>query len=425
MNYHNRSMRRRRNSDKWEVVFSHTDPLSGETVTSYHTVTSKTKNGTIQARDELRFKLENEGLGAGSSITVREYMKEYLEFRENEGRIEPSTLRGYNLDVNTINKYLGNIKLCDLTVNDLTKWMEKMTKEGYSPRSCAKPLGILSQGLKRAMGLDLISKNPCEFVKPPRKQHTEINALSKDDRLRMLTLARGKQFTNLGIAIELGLVTGMRLGEVAGLRWSDIDERGILHVRRSIGSGNGGCYVKVPKTKSSLREIPLRKETFEYLMAYKDMLIKKAASLKVPFDDPYVCAARGLGNRYVNPSTLSKEFTVFAKMNGFNCKFLDLRHTFATFMIASGVDVSTVASYMGHSSVTMTLNVYATVDPVAKRAAVGKIEDAFNEDAPDHICEAGSYPAAADDTFKRLLSSLSSNELRALLHAATEREKGA
>lgn len=67
-------------------------------------------------------------------------------------------------------------------------------------------------------------------------------------------------------------------------------------------------------------------------------------------------------------------------MNGFDCTFHDLRHTFATFMIGAGVDVRTVASYLGHSSVSMTLNTYADVDPEAKLSAVDKIEAAFDID---------------------------------------------
>ena len=66
-------------------------------------------------------------------------------------------------------------------------------------------------------------------------------------------------------------------------------------------------------------------------------------------------------------------------MNGFKCTFHDLRHTFATMAIANGVDVRTVASYLGHSSVSMTLDIYADVDPEAKFSAVSKIENAFDD----------------------------------------------
>jgi len=81
-------------------------------------------------------------------------------------------------------------------------------------------------------------------------------------------------------------------------------------------------------------------------------------------------------------------------MNGFNCTFHDLRHTFATMMIAGGTDVRTVASYLGHSSVSMTLNTYADVDPDAKLQAVGKIEDSFDIDMVG-ICSGNPLSAPA------------------------------
>ena len=80
-------------------------------------------------------------------------------------------------------------------------------------------------------------------------------------------------------------------------------------------------------------------------------------------------------------------------MNGFDLTFHDLRHTFATMMIAGGTDVRTVASYLGHSNVAMTLNTYAEVDPDAKRAAVGKIGEAFNVDLDGVLAEGLEEPA--------------------------------
>ena len=100
----------------------------------------------------------------------------------------------------------------------------------------------------------------------------------------------------------------------------------------------------------------------------------------MPFGDPYVLGTPDPKSRPYHPSQLSKDFHAFCKMNGFGLTFHDLRHTFATMMIAGGTDVRTVASYLGHSNVAMTLNTYAEVDPDAKRAAVDKIGEAFDLD---------------------------------------------
>lgn len=94
------------------------------------------------------------------------------------------------------------------------------------------------------------------------------------------------------------------------------------------------------------------------------------------------------GSRPYNLQLLGKEFAAFCKMNGFNCAFHDLRHTFATMMIASGTDVRTVASYLGHANVAMALNTYADIDLDAKRSAISKVENAFDVDMSRIIDEA-------------------------------------
>ncbi len=102
--------------------------------------------------------------------------------------------------------------------------------------------------------------------------------------------------------------------------------------------------------------------------------------LKVPFSNCFILGTQESESRPYNPTQLGKDFAAFCKMNGFSCTFHDLRHTFATMMIATGTDVRTVASYLGHASVSMTLNIYADVDPDAKKAAVSKVQDCFDMD---------------------------------------------
>ena len=105
-----------------------------------------------------------------------------------------------------------------------------------------------------------------------------------------------------------------------------------------------------------------------------------AGELGVPFGDPYVLGTPDPDSRPYHPTRLTREFKSFCKMNGFEMTFHDLRHTFASMMIAGGTDVRTVASYLGHSNVAMTLNTYAEVDPDAKLAAVDKIGEGFDMD---------------------------------------------
>lgn len=110
--------------------------------------------------------------------------------------------------------------------------------------------------VKYAMAMDLVTKNPCEFCKPPKIQRKKVNALSREERTRMMKLARKAEPAPLGLAIELALTTGMRRGEICGLRWSDLGDCEVT-VNRALAFSGGTLYVKEPKTTESCRTIPL------------------------------------------------------------------------------------------------------------------------------------------------------------------------
>ena len=130
-----------------------------------------------------------------------------------------------------------------------------------------------------------------------------------------------------------------------------------------------------PKTGSSVRTIPLTKHLNTMHSARRRDAERVAREMGVSLGDPYILGTKEEKSRPYNPTQLGKDFAAFCKMDGFKCTFHGLRHTFATMMIAGGCDVRIVASYLGHASVSMTLDIYADVDPEAKRAAVSKVED--------------------------------------------------
>lgn len=374
MKYANKGLRQR-SDNKWEATFIFTDPATGKKRNVYKTVTAKTEIAAKRARDNLRLELEmNEGAPVRRS-TVRDHLEDYLMRREKSATIEASTVSGYRTQAKTLCRYIGSKAIQDLSIRDVEMLMIRMTDDGYSPATCGKAFRLLKMALNDALADELVTRNVCNFVKPPRRPQTKINALDRVSRERMMNLIRGAGATPLSLAIEIALATGMRRGEICALRWSDLDEEGVIHVNRAFGEAGGTFYLKSAKTESSAREIPLAADTLTLLLEYKKWLKGKARDLGVAFGDPYIVGKTGLGDAPYNPTALTKEFSTFAKMNRFDCTFHDLRHTFATFMVAAGTDIATVASYLGHANVAVTLNTYATVDPEAKRAAVAKIEE--------------------------------------------------
>lgn len=389
MKYRSKGLRRRRDTDKWELRLVHDDPLTGEEVLSYHTVEGKNRKQAENARDQLIVDLEMQGYAVSSDITVRKYLVDFLAYKESIKAIESSTVSGYKHDVTRINKYIGAERICDLTISRVSRCLADMVEDGYHPKTVVKSFMLLKQALNHAVGEELILRNPCNFVKPPKRVKAKINALSREDRSRLLKLARDAQPTPLAVAIEIALTTGMRRGEICALRWSDYDPlRSTLSVTHALGKGEGGYYLKEPKSDDSVRTIPIT----VHLRGVLDRMLEDAkymcSRLKVKFNgDAYILGSQEKESRPYNPTQIGKDFACFCKMNGFDCTLHDLRHTFATYMIGCGVDVRTVASYLGHANPSMTLDIYADVDPDAKAMAVLKIPECFDDPYSVLECE--------------------------------------
>ncbi|MBQ9002444.1 MAG: site-specific integrase [Eggerthellaceae bacterium] len=394
MEYTSRGLRRRGDTDKWEVTLSHIDPYTGESIRTYHTVEARTEKQAQRKRDQLILDLEREGGAVGSTINVRDFLDHFLEVKEASKSIEKSTLVGYRYEARKISSYIGDVRLCDVNIMVVEEWMAKMVSEGYAPKTVAKPFRLLKQALKYAVGGDLIKKNPCDFCKPPKRKKTPINALDQADRSRMLRLARNAQPEPLGYMIEVALTTGMRLSEVCALRASAVLDEPALVVKASLGSGEHGYYEKEPKTESGIRTLPLTTRTWSGLQALKKDMLRTLGEFGVAGADPYLFGTWEADSKPYNPNRLGKEFTAFCKMNGFKCTFNDLRHTFATMMIGKGTDIRTVADWLGHASPSVTLDVYADVAPEAKRESLEKVKACFDVDMDFLFGEDEADPAA-------------------------------
>ena len=201
MRYTSRGMRRRRNTDKWEVTLSHRDPVTGKQVSTCHTVEAKTEKQAQRKRDELILELERKGAAAGNKATVEEFMAAFLDYKEKAATVELSTIRGYRHESKLICRYIGEMRLGELGIADVNGFMARMTADGYSPKSVAGPFRLLKQALKWVVAQDMLTKNPCDFCKPPKIQRKQVNALSREERTRMMKLAREAEPAPLGLAI--------------------------------------------------------------------------------------------------------------------------------------------------------------------------------------------------------------------------------
>ena len=251
MRYTSRGLRRRRDTDKWEVILSHKDPVTGKSVTTYHTIEAKTEKQAQKKRNELMLELERKGSAIGTNMTVRDFMAHFMAVKEASGTIEASTLRSYYSEARKIDRYLGDVKLCELSIPVINQWMANMVDEGYAPKTAIKPFRLLKQALKYAVAAEVIARNPCDYCKPPKRAKTPINALDQEERTRMLRLAREAQPQLLGYIIEVALTTGLRRGEICALHASDLLDDKTLMVRRSLGNGQGAITRRSPRPRAA------------------------------------------------------------------------------------------------------------------------------------------------------------------------------
>ena len=307
--------------------------------------------------------------------TVAGWVSEYVERLGATGSIEASTLRGYRHTVKLVADGLGETPLGALTPGRAQEWESEMTGRGLSSSTVGKAHRLVKQAMRAAVMDGRVAANPMDAVRPPKRRnaHEGINALDASWRAWLLSTLDAIGETPVTVAARVALWTGLREGEVCGLQWRDADlDARTLWVRRSVGVGDGGRYVKAPKTNRA-RDVAMPGELAATLAAWRD-----AGGAWDPGD--FVLSR---GAEPYSPTMVSREWAMLARLldlrgtEGRRVTFHDLRHTWATMAVAAGVDIKTVASNLGHANAAMTLNVYASADPDAKRRAADVIARAM------------------------------------------------
>lgn len=262
---------------------------------------------------------------------------------------------------------IGDVQLRKLTplhVEDaIAKWRAVVPKKRLSgtlgQRSLHHNFCTLNTMLKQAVRWNMLPRNPCDAVISPSKGRADVVALDESQAVLLLESIRD---TSLAPIVHFALHTGSRRGEILALRWSDIDfERHVARIRRSLEQlENGRCNFKETKTKRSRRLIPLTAETIEMLKAHRAE--QNAIRLQVPgynsaglaFPEP------GTGQPW-GPDRFSRVFSRRIAKLGIRVSFHGLRHSFATIALRVGVPMKVVSDMLGHTTMTITADLYTHV----------------------------------------------------------------
>lgn len=362
-------MVRKREDGRWEgrIVIGHKE--SGEPIFRY--LSAKTQKELLKKLHQNIEEYRDVDLSENSKMPLGQWLDRWLE-EYAAPSVRPSTLEGYRGYVErNIKPYLGDKPVGKVTREDVQKLYRELQENGrkefhpehghkLSGATIRRIHGVFHQAMDAAVRENLIARNPTEGITLPKKKTAPKQILNDAQLEQFMEVIRADSVWHDFFYTEL--TTGLRQGEICGLMWSDFDEtHGTLSIRRTIHTQKGGRLVAgETKTGTGKRTIILPPSTAQ-LLAQR----KKYSYSQWIFPNPL------RPEQPASPGTAYNHLKTLLKRAGLpSIRFHDLRHTFATHALASGVDAKTLSGILGHTQASFTLDTYTHVTgDMQKRAS--------------------------------------------------------
>lgn len=327
-------------------------------------------------RAELEEKLNNEY----SDLTVGAYAHEFHERRVAMATLSPLTLERDEIEIARIEKEFGKVPIQELKAATISKTYAKLRKKGLSASALHKFHQKLSQIMKQAVKEQIVIQNPCDLIDGVKRPSAkERRSLSTEQAVNLARDLKESERNGRIVAVWLALATGVRRGEALGLIWGDVDlERKRIRICEQLDKRGTR---RDPKSKKSKRNLSIDDGTVCFLQEWKRQQSWEFLGGKAVPDAFPVCTNET--GDFISPAAFDKwrrRFFVehglgtfeyeetwydkrgikryrFSGYHGYNLH--ELRHTQATLLIGSGADIKTVQNRLGHSSASLTMNIYA------------------------------------------------------------------
>ena len=301
--------------------------------------------------------------------TIGQWMGEWME-SELLGSVKDSSYQTYKNQLNRhILPHLGKLGLDALTPGTVHAFLQQLHSAGLSESMTRSVYRLLSAGIRAAQEEGLIRKNPCKRIRVQRSEEQEQRVLSREEQKKAeFALVESENMPAL-----VSLYTGLRLGEICGLKWTDIDwENGTITVRRTVqrlrhqspeSEKKTLLTIGSPKSCSSHRTIPVPAAILRRLRTMREHAAER------PGEFVFSTTAHA-----AEPRTIQRRFERVMKLLGIaGAHFHTLRHSFATRLLELGVDVKTVSVLLGHGSPRVTLDCYAHSLLGQQRSAINRL----------------------------------------------------
>lgn len=311
----------------------------------------------------LKLKTASVNIVPSGKRTVRDVFGEWLTAIRL--KVKASTFSCYSIKVEKhILPVFGGLLYEKLTVSSIHEFIKTKLKDGLSSRYVGDIIVVFKSMAKYISKIHGYA-NPLENVVIPKKDKNDKQLLSKSEQKDLCRYMMDKT-DNTKLGVLLSYYTGLRIGEICGLKWGDIDlNKGILRVERTVQriyeSGSTRLIIDSPKSKSSIRTIPIPKFLRESLQKFRNI------------DSAFVLSGT---EKLIEPRTMQYRFkSLLKKVNLPSVNYHSLRHMFATNCIELGFDVKTLSEILGHSSAEITLNRYIHSSMERKTVCMNLIQE--------------------------------------------------
>lgn len=276
--------------------------------------------------------------------------------------VKPSTLvRENSYITNHIKPYFKNMYVDKITLRQCQNFTNKAF--AAAPAAYTQIIGIVKSILDYALRLDMIKSNPMLYVIKPKRQATisdkHNNYYNKQELKKFLDVAKDTSLKKYAL-FRLLSYSGMRAGECLALAWHDLDyKNNTIAINKTLARIKDKLVIQTPKTKASNRVISLDTETIQVLKMWQLEQRKQLLKLGINSMNKHQLIFSNGNNEYIYSGTVRKSIKILAKKAGIHSITTHgFRHTHATLLFASGLDIKQVQARLGHSNVQTTLNIY-------------------------------------------------------------------
>jgi len=311
----------------------------------------------------------------GSKTTLKQFILEWLTMKSTT--LEPETLKQYkHFALDYIIPELGNIILINLRADQIQTMYNLYIENGIGLRSIEYTHSVFRGCLNHAVKLNILSKNPTDGADPPKPKPEEIIVLNENQIQSFMITVQSLQPEHYAL-YKLALTTGMRKGEILGLKWEDFDwDRRTLTIKRQLKKeSNKGFYFSSPKSKAGIRTIKLGEGIITTLRNHYRLKIQQRPEFRPEWREVELVFSREDGSP-IRYRWFYKGYKKLLKTAGLpEMTFHGLRHTAATQMLVNGIDILTVSKRLGHSKPSVTLDTYGHMIPGPQDKAAALMDE--------------------------------------------------